>query len=104
MRASPSVMPNGQRVPRTWPTSRFRPDHESLSSPMADAAAKDGLSQLEQGRVTLLDSRTTIAMRIAMESTLRDIASRFALKAQVVQAVANDGSARFVVVLAVNKP
>jgi hypothetical protein len=62
-----------------------------------------GISQIEQGIVSLLDERTTLAMRISLESALRDIASRFALKAHVVQAVASDGSARFVVVLAVTK-
>jgi hypothetical protein len=95
---------NGMRHHRAVRTSSLRPDDDVQrgTRQLRDTHSGRGPSGIERGEVTLLDGRTTRAMRTALESSLRDIAARFELRAQVVRAVAHDGSATFTVLLAVS--
>jgi hypothetical protein len=102
---------NGLHHPRAIRTVELRSDHDVERGATLrrrdimrrrDTSGERGPSGIERGQVTLLDGRTTRAMRTALESSLRDIAARFELRAQVVRAVAHDGSATFTVLLAVS--
>jgi hypothetical protein len=85
---------------RAYRPHEFRPDHDTPCCEAAmDVAHENGLSQLERGSLVNLDPRTANAMRVSLESALRDIAARFGLKAAVTQAVPHADRADFVVVL-----
>ena len=54
----------------------------------ADVAFRDGLSQLEQGRIVLLDDRTAFAVGKSLEVAIRAICERFGMDAVVSKSAA----------------
>jgi hypothetical protein len=96
---------NGRMTPHAYKTSDFRPvDNTTCCESVApDAGYENGFSQLERGHLSMMNPRTANAMRVSLESALRDIASRFGLKAVVTQAVPRADRADFVVVLQIQQ-
>jgi hypothetical protein len=94
-------------IDRMPSTRAFRPHqlrtaHNAPCCEPADAGARQGLSQLERGRVTLIDERMCRALAASIEDTLRTVvADRFALRAAVTRAISHDTTGEFVVVLSV---
>jgi hypothetical protein len=96
---------NGTRNPRVYRTSQLRVDTDyntkHVASARMDAGTTNGPYQLEKCDVSLLDARTTRALRVALEASLQAVAKRFNLDAQVVYSVAMHTRAEFRILLRV---